>query len=46
MISADVWIPQVVRYAMDLKGVIPNAKGEGTDFGAMFTAEKNGDKIR
>jgi outer membrane receptor protein involved in Fe transport len=35
---SDSFFPQVVRYAMDLKGVIPNAKGEGKDYGVMFTA--------
>ncbi|MSU66640.1 MAG: hypothetical protein EXS38_11180 [Opitutus sp.] len=35
---SDSFFPQVVRYAMDLKGVIPNAKGEGRDFGVGFTA--------
>ena len=35
---SDSFYPQVVRYAMDLKGVIPNAKGEGKDYGVAFTA--------
>ncbi len=35
---SDSFFPQVVRYAMDLKGVLPNAKGEGTDYGVSFTA--------
>ncbi|MBL9189712.1 MAG: TonB-dependent receptor plug domain-containing protein [Opitutaceae bacterium] len=35
---SDSFFPQVVRYAMDLKGVIPNAKGEGKDYGLSFTA--------
>jgi outer membrane receptor protein involved in Fe transport len=36
--QSDSFFPQVVRYAMDLKGVIPNAKGEGKDYGLSFTA--------
>ncbi|MBI4626509.1 MAG: hypothetical protein HY736_25235, partial [Verrucomicrobia bacterium] len=35
---SDSFYPQVVRYAMDLKGVIPNAKGEGKDYGVNFMA--------
>ena len=35
---SDSFFPQVVRYSMDLKGVIPNAKGEGKDYGLSFTA--------
>jgi outer membrane receptor protein involved in Fe transport len=35
---SDSFFPQVVRYAMDLNGVLPNAKGEGTDYGIMLTA--------
>jgi hypothetical protein len=35
---SDSFYPQVVRYAMDLKGVIPNAKGEGKDYGVTFSA--------
>lgn len=35
---SDSFFPQVVRYAMDLKGVLPNAKGEGTDYGLSVTA--------
>ena len=35
---SDSFYPQVVRYAMDLKGVIPNAKGEGRDYGVTFSA--------
>ncbi|MFM7751386.1 MAG: TonB-dependent receptor plug domain-containing protein [Opitutaceae bacterium] len=35
---SDSFFPQVVRYAMDLKGVLPNAKGEGKDYGVSFTA--------
>ncbi|MDP3069377.1 MAG: TonB-dependent receptor plug domain-containing protein [Opitutaceae bacterium] len=35
---SDSFFPQVVRYAMDLKGVIPNAKGEGKDYGVNFSA--------
>ena len=35
---SDSFFPQVVRYAMDLKGVIPNAKGEGKDYGLSFVA--------
>jgi outer membrane receptor protein involved in Fe transport len=35
---SDSFYPQVVRYAMDLKGVIPNAKGEGTDYGISLSA--------
>jgi outer membrane receptor protein involved in Fe transport len=35
---SDSFFPQVVRYAMNLQGVIPNAKGEGTDYGINFTA--------
>ncbi|WP_414661122.1 TonB-dependent receptor plug domain-containing protein [Horticoccus sp. 23ND18S-11] len=35
---SDSFYPQVVRYAMDLKGVIPNAKGEGKDYGINFSA--------
>jgi outer membrane receptor protein involved in Fe transport len=35
---SDSFFPQVVRYSMDLKGVIPNAKGEGKDYGVSFTA--------
>jgi hypothetical protein len=35
---SDSFYPQVVRYAMDLKGVIPNAKGLGKDYGLSFSA--------
>ena len=35
---SDSFFPQVVRYAMDLKGVLPNARGEGKDYGVSFTA--------
>ncbi len=35
---SDSFFPQVVRYAMDLNGVIPNAKGEGKDYGINFSA--------
>jgi outer membrane receptor protein involved in Fe transport len=35
---SDSFFPQVVRYAMNLDGVLPNAKGEGTDYGVSFTA--------
>ncbi len=35
---SDSFFPQVVRYAMDLNGVLPNAKGEGKDYGISFTA--------
>jgi hypothetical protein len=35
---SDSFFPQVVRYAMDLKGVLPNAKGEGKDYGLSFSA--------
>jgi outer membrane receptor protein involved in Fe transport len=38
--QADSFFPQVVRYAMDLNGVLPNAKGEGKDYGVSFTALK------
>ena len=31
----------VYGYAMDLKGVIPNAKGEGKDYGVTFSALDN-----
>jgi outer membrane receptor protein involved in Fe transport len=37
---SDSFFPQVVRYAMDLNGVLPNAKGEGEDYGLSFTALK------
>ncbi len=35
---SDSFFPQVVRYAMDLNGVLPNAKGEGEDYGLSFSA--------
>ncbi len=35
---SDSFYPQVVRYAMDLKGVIPNAQGKGKDYGVSFSA--------
>ncbi len=35
---SDSFYPQVVRYAMDLKGVIPNAEGKGKDYGVSFSA--------
>ncbi|MBI5689702.1 MAG: TonB-dependent receptor plug domain-containing protein [Verrucomicrobia bacterium] len=35
---SDSFYPQVVRYAMDLNGVLPNAKGEGKDYGISFSA--------
>jgi outer membrane receptor protein involved in Fe transport len=38
--QSDSFFPQVVRYAMDLNGVLPNAKGEGKDYGLSFTALK------
>lgn len=34
---SESFFPQVVRYAMDLNGVLPNAKGEGKDYGLSFT---------
>jgi len=38
---SDSFFPQVVRYSMDLKGVLPNAKGEGEDYGISFAALNN-----
>ncbi len=35
---AESFFPQVVRYSMDLKGVLPNPQGKGTDYGVTFTA--------
>jgi hypothetical protein len=39
--QSDSFFPQVVRYSMDLNGVLPNAKGEGKDYGVSFVALNN-----
>lgn len=39
--QSDSFFPQVVRYSMDLKGVLPNPQGEGKDYGISFVALNN-----
>ncbi|MFO1452415.1 MAG: TonB-dependent receptor plug domain-containing protein [Opitutaceae bacterium] len=39
--QSDSFFPQVVRYSMDLKGVLPNPEGEGKDYGLSFSALNN-----
>ncbi|MBI5768102.1 MAG: TonB-dependent receptor plug domain-containing protein [Verrucomicrobia bacterium] len=39
--QSDSFFPQVVRQQLDLKGNIPNPRGEGKDYGVTFTLLDN-----
>ncbi len=44
--QSDSFFPQVIRQQLDLKGNIPNPRGEGKDYGVTFTLLDNKLSVR